>query len=96
MRLTLKNIIRLEGERNYTYIYLTNNKKKLVTKTLADLEVMLEDKGFFRCHRSFLVNAYHIKSYPNSTTLILTNDIEVPIARRKKEEFKAWFEEYKT
>ena len=92
VQLPLKSIIRIEGERNYSYIHLINGKRKLTTKTLGDLEDLLNDKGFFRCHRSHLINSIHIKSYPNKFSIILQDDVEVPIARRKKEEFKLWFE----
>ena len=92
IRLALKNIIRAEGERNYSYIYLSNGKKKLTTKTLGDLEDLLNDKGFFRCHKSHLVNFDHIQSIPNSVTVILSDASELPIARRKKDDFKYWFE----
>jgi two-component system LytT family response regulator len=91
MRLSIKHIVRIEGERNYSYIYLTNEKKKLTTKTLGDLEELLADKGFFRPHKSFLVNRMHIDSVPNSFQLVLSDGSEVPIARRKKAEFKAWY-----
>lgn len=94
LRLVLKNIIRVEGERNYSYIHLANNKKKLTTKTLGDMEELLGDKGYFRCHKSHLVNFSFIKAYPNSTTIILSDDTELPIARRKKEEFKSWYEKW--
>ncbi|MEZ4935486.1 MAG: LytTR family DNA-binding domain-containing protein [Saprospiraceae bacterium] len=90
LRLVLKEIIHVEGERNYSYIYLTNGKKKLTTKTLGEMEELLNDKGFFRCHKSHLVNATHIHSQPNYFTIQMTNDFEIPIARRKKEEFKIW------
>jgi two-component system LytT family response regulator len=92
LRLVLKDIVRIEGERNYSYIYLANNKKKLASKTLGDLEELLNDKGFFRSHKSHLINHTHIKSYPNSVTIILSDDTEIPIARRKKEAFKLWYE----
>lgn len=92
LRLAVKHIVRVEGERNYSYIYLTNRKKKLVSKTLSDLEEMLDSKGFFRCHKSYLVNKFHIQSKPNSFTLILTDNSEIPIARRKKEVFREWYE----
>ena len=91
MRIILKEIIRVEGERNYSYIYLTSGKKKLTTKTLGDLEDLLNDKGFFRCHKSHLVNFMHINSLPNSFSMLLTNGFEMPIARRKKEEFRIWY-----
>jgi two-component system LytT family response regulator len=93
LRLAVKHIVRIEGERNYSYIYLTNRKKKLISKTLSDLEEMLEGKGFFRCHKSYLVNGLHIQSYPNSLTLVMTDDAEVTIARRKKDVFREWYEQ---
>jgi two-component system LytT family response regulator len=92
LKIVLKDIIRIEGERNYSYIYLTNNKKKLTTKTIGDIEELLNDKGFFRCHKSHLVNFVHIKSYQNRITVLLSDDTEIPIARRRKDTFKLWYE----
>ncbi len=94
LKLVLKNIVRIEGERNYSYICLSNNKKKLTTKTIGDIEELLNDKGFFRCHKSHLVNFVHIKSYQNKITVVLSDDIEIPIARRRKDAFKLWYEGY--
>ena len=95
LRMALKNIIRIEGERNYSYIYLSNQKKKLVSKTLGDLEEILNEKGFFRCHKSHLVNFKHIESFNSkSLTLTIKADIEIPVARRKKDTFKEWFESF--
>lgn len=94
LQMMLKNIIRIEGERNYSFIYMTNQKKKLASKTLGDLEELLTDKGFFRCHKSHLINFSHIQSYPNSTSVVLSEGTNIPIARRKKEEFKTWWETY--
>lgn len=91
LHLVLKDIIRVEGERNYSYIYLAQGKRKLVTKTLLDLEDLLQEKGFFRCHKSFIVNAAHIQSTPTRTSLLLSDGTSVPIARRKKEEFTKWW-----
>ena len=88
--LSLKDILFIEGDRNYSNIYLINNKKELVSKTLSNLEELLEDKGFFRCHKSFLVNKSHIKNDTKSFEIKLTNNITIPISRRKKDAFKAW------
>ncbi|MEM6377499.1 MAG: LytTR family DNA-binding domain-containing protein [Bacteroidota bacterium] len=87
--LRIKDIVRIEGERNYSFVILKNKKKHLVSKTLADLEDLLEGKSFFRSHRSYLVNGMHIASH-NNTMISLSDGTEVPIARRKKEEFKEW------
>ena len=94
LQMMLKDIVRIEGERNYSFIYLANQKKKLASKTLGDLEELLNDKGFFRCHKSHLVNSLHIQSYPNSISMVLSDGTSIPIARRKKEEFKKWWESH--
>lgn len=94
LQMMLKNIVRIEGERNYSFIHLTNQKKKLASKNLGDLEELLNDKGFFRSHKSHLINFSHIQSYPNSTSVVLSEGTIIPIARRKKEEFKNWWETY--
>jgi len=96
LRLVLKDIIHIEGERNYSYIYLKNNKKELVTKTLIDLEELLDSKGFYRCHRSHIINGNHIISYSSRSLVLLSNNIKVPVSRRKKKPFLQWFESYKS
>jgi two-component system, LytTR family, response regulator len=92
LRMTIKDIICVEAARNYSYIHLSNNKKNLCTKTLSDLEELLKDKGFFRCHKSYMVNRVHIISNESSNLIVLSNGMEIPISRRKKDVFRAWFE----
>ena len=91
LHLQLRDIIFIEGERNYSYIHLSNDKKELVSKTLSNLEELLNDKGFFRCHKSFLINKLHIVSEPKSFEVLLSNNINVPISRRKKVDFRNWY-----
>lgn len=90
LRFSLKQITHIEGERNYSYIHLTNGSKELSSKNLAYFEDILDDKGFFRCHRSFLVNKYHIKLFLDES-FVLNNGFKIPISRRKKSEAKQWF-----
>jgi two-component system LytT family response regulator len=90
LNLALKNIIRIEGERNYSYIFLKNKTKKLSSKTLGYFEELLSDKGFFRCHRSHLVNGGHVKTFQKDGTLLLKNETLIPVSRRKKIEVKKW------
>ncbi len=51
------------------------------------LEEELREKGFFRCHKSFLVNLKYADAY-NSQEVILENGAGIMIARRRYEEFK--------
>ena len=95
LRLVLNDIIHIEGDRNYSYIYLKNGTKKLVTKTLVELEELLDSKGFYRCHKSHILNAKHITSYTNGNLVQLSEATSIPISRRKKKSFLKWFTSYK-
>lgn len=94
LNLVLNDILHIEGQRNYSYIYLKNGSKKLVTKTLIELEELLDSKGFYRCHKSHILNAKHITSYTNGNLVQLSQSIKVPISRRKKKSFREWFTTY--
>lgn len=91
LHLSLKNIISVEGDRNYSRIHLTQSRSELVSKTLSTLEELLEDKDFFRCHKSHLVNKLHIVSEPKALTVHLSNQTTIPVSRRKKDAFKEWY-----
>lgn len=90
LRLPLKQITHIEGERNYSYIHLANGSRELSSKNLAYFEDILIDKNFFRCHRSYLVNRFHIEAIKNDH-FILKNGIEISISRRKRAEADDWF-----
>lgn len=90
LRLPLKQITHIEGERNYSYIYLSNGSRELSSKNLAYFEDLLLDKGFFRSHRSYLVNRYHIEALEGDH-FVLENGVEIPISRRKKTGADTWF-----
>jgi len=90
LRLPLKQITHIEGERNYSYIHLTNGSRELSSKNLAYFDDILLDKSFFRSHRSYLVNRYHIEAL-KMDHFILKNGFEIPISRRKKTEANNWF-----
>jgi two-component system LytT family response regulator len=90
LRLHLKRIVKIEGNRNYSYLHLSDNTKLLSSKTLGFFEEILSDKHFFRCHRSYLVNGVFIKGIKKATHFLLKNDSEVPISRRKKNAAKSW------
>lgn len=62
LRLPLKQITHIEGERNYSYIHLSTRSRELSSKNLAHFEDILADKNFFRSHRSFLINRYHVEA----------------------------------
>jgi two-component system, LytTR family, response regulator len=86
-----KDIICLEGTNNYTKFYFTNQKCLIVSKTLKEYEDILTEYKFLRIHKSFLVNEIHVKKMDTDGILWLTNDVNFPVSRRKKQEVMALF-----
>ena len=90
LRLPLKQITHIEGERNYSLIHLSNGLRELSSKNLAYFEDILIDKNFFRSHRSYLVNKYQIDKLKGDH-FVLKNGFQIPISRRKATEANTWF-----
>lgn len=91
--LEMKDIIYCKADDNYTELFLVNNQKKLVSKTLKYFEDILKDSGFARIHKSFLVNVSYIVSYKKGKggTLSLSNGKELSVSASKKAEFLSYF-----
>lgn len=79
-------MIRLEGESNYTRFIFTNGKILLTSRTLKEYEEILSGHGFIRIHKSHIINKAHVVSYNNDGTLLLSDHSKVEISRRRKEE----------
>ena len=83
-----EEIILCSSDSNYTMIYLTNKRKKLISRTLKDVEEWLSPHGFYRAHHSHLVNLQHIKEYVRADGghLLLSNGQTLPVARNRKDD----------
>ena len=53
---------------------------------IGELESKLRDKGFFRCHKSYLLNLKYVDGY-NRQEAILENGEAIVIAKRRYDEF---------
>jgi two-component system LytT family response regulator len=83
----VNEIIYCESDSNYTRCHLKNREQYLVSKTLGDIQEMLESLDFVRVHRQYLVNLSHIQKLikGEGTYLILSNGINIPVARQQRE-----------
>ena len=60
----LNDIVSLEAKGNYTCLYFKAGRQILISKTLLDLEKMLQaDRQFIRIHRSFTINLNYLQKY---------------------------------
>jgi len=55
---------------SYCIMYFEDGSKELVSKPLNHFENLLPEDGFFRIHRSHLVNLKKIKSYDSKTSKV--------------------------
>lgn len=60
---SVDDIIRLEGDGNYTHFIISGGRKVTTSKTLGEYEELLNDHGFYRIHQSTIVNLRHVKGY---------------------------------
>jgi two-component system LytT family response regulator len=72
---------------NYTSLVLRDKQKLLVSRTLKEIEEMLEDYPFLRVHHSCLVNLLEIKKYIRGEggTLLMSDGAEVDVSRSRKD-----------
>lgn len=85
----LGEIVRCEADKNYTFFYLNNGKKILVSRTLKDFELLLANHGFFRVQQSHLINIDYIDRYDKTEggSVIMKDGASVPLSTAKKEQF---------
>jgi two-component system LytT family response regulator len=83
----MNEIVYLRSDSNYTWVYLRDQNKHLLTKTLKDMQAMITFPQFFRAHQSYLVNLNHVKKYVRGKGgyLVLKDDTQIPVSRANKE-----------
>lgn len=81
----LEQLLYVEVFHHTTSFALTGGRQEMRI-TLADVEKRTEGHGFFRCHKSYLVNFSHIKRI-NADSLTMTNGDEVPLSRHRRRAF---------
>jgi two-component system, LytTR family, response regulator len=82
-----KNILYCESDDNYTQFHLVDGHKYLVSKTLREVQEVLEEFHFLRIHRQYLVNLDHIKRFSKAegATVIMSDERAIPVARSQKD-----------
>lgn len=83
---------------NHDLVAYTDKKFSLNRSSLDDLSNLLLPYGFFRCHRSYLINLeYYINHNSNSVKIMGTNEpIKIPLGRERKAKINGAFLKHAT
>lgn len=85
----LKDIIKLEADGSYTYFYLADHRKLMVTASMKHYEDILPESDFLRVHHHSLINMNHVIRFikEDGGYAVMSDDSKVEISRRKKDAF---------
>lgn len=84
----ISDILRCEGERNYSRIFFKDGTTVLVSRTLLDFDNLLASHGFFRIHRSHLISLRNVNRYLKSDggMIELNDNTQLPVSPKFKDE----------
>lgn len=80
--ININDIVRCEADSNYTFFYLVDKKKILVSKTIKEYAGLLKNSGFLRVHQSHLINTAYIDKFVKSDGgyLLMKDKSSVPVS----------------
>jgi two-component system, LytTR family, response regulator len=87
------DIVYCESDSNYTTFFLAKGEKVVISKTLKDVEEILEGSDFFRIHASYLINMKHVSKFTRGDGgyVVMSNNQHITVSRKKKDEFFEMF-----
>ncbi len=88
-RVTLKEILFLQAENNYTAIH-TLTKKYMYSIVLKKVAAQLPQKTFLRVHRSYIVNIHLVTGFEGN--LLYVDDQKIPIGKSYKQRVFSLFQ----
>jgi two-component system LytT family response regulator len=83
----IESVIGCKADSNYTILFLKDKQKITASRTLKEIEEMLEDYSFARVHHSSLVNLNEVEKYVKGEGgyLIMSDGSTVDVSRNRKE-----------
>lgn len=85
-------IIYVEASDNYSKLILTSGNNIIISRTLKDVQEVLEERHFLRVHRQYIINLNYLKQFNrNDSILTMNNGVTIPIARNQKEKIMERF-----
>ena len=82
----IDSIISCRADSNYTILLLKNNHKIIASRTLKEIEEMLEDFSFIRVHHSSVINLNEVEKYIKGEGgyLLMSDGTTIDVSRSRK------------
>ncbi|MDX1408929.1 MAG: LytTR family DNA-binding domain-containing protein [Saprospiraceae bacterium] len=82
----IRSILYCTSDGNYTELYLDGKKKKVVSRTLKEIQELLPSDKFLRVHNSHLVNMDFVEQYVRTDGgyLVMADGAKIRVSRQKK------------
>lgn len=83
----LSRIIRVEADGNYSTFLIDDGRKIIVSKPMKEYEEILLDNGFFRIHKSHIINIKKLRYFEKAEGgyLVMEDGDKVPVSSRKRD-----------
>ncbi len=83
----VESVISCKADSNYTILHLKDKPKITASRTLKEIEEMLEDYSFARVHHSYVVNLNEVEKYVKGEGgyLIMSDGSTIDVSRNRKE-----------
>lgn len=78
---------------NRNLLLHTEQENIICYKSMKEMEQELQDKGFIRCHTSYIVNLFYVKGVNKLEIELITGEI-IPISQPKRKVFMEKLAEY--
>jgi two-component system LytT family response regulator len=85
--IAIDSIISCSSDSNYTTLWLKDKRKAIASRTLKEIEEMLDEYSFLRVHHSYLINLNEVEKYIKGEGgyLMMSDGSTVNVSRSRKE-----------
>ncbi len=85
----IEQIVYCEADSNYTHVFLSNNERHIISRTLGKFEELLQEMNFQRIHNSYLINLNHVVRFVKHKhpMIYMSNGAQLKISQTYKNDF---------
>jgi len=85
-KINVQEIIYVKSQDNYCDFLFEDETSYLLRVKIGEVERLLKNSKFIRCHRQYVVNCHKIKSVDTKLNTLLVGTTKVPFSRAKRQE----------